>query len=301
MKHEIIPAQSTVLATTTNADASFIEAFLSEKSAGTRATYEHSIRLFFEFIGKPLQSAVRKDATAYRDWLKTKYASAHSVKLHVNVVKSLFSFGVATNYLATNVFAAIKTASTSELVERILDEEDVLKLISAPAKKRDQLILRLLYAAGLRVSELCALKWADLKDDKGQGVLHVTHGKGDKERFVTLSDATYKRLKEYAGAFGQPADDYIFRSQVTTRAGVAHDGQLTRNTVHTIVKAAALRAGVDASVSAHWLRHSHASHAIDRGAKMVTVRDTLGHASIATTNKYLHGKRGESSALSLAV
>lgn len=300
MQTEITTAESHTLATT-NADASFVEAFLSEKSAGTRATYEHSIKRFFEFMGKPLQIVVRTDATAYRDWLKSQYASAHSVKLHMNVVKSLCSFGVATNYLSTNVFAAIKTASTSELVERILDEESVLKLISAPTKRRDQLILRLLYAAGLRVSELCNLTWGDLKDDNGVGVLHVTHGKGDKERFITLSEATTKRLAEHAGAFGQPAADYIFRSQVTERAGVVTGGQLTRNTIHKIVKSAAKSAGVDASVSAHWLRHSHASHAIDRGAKMVTVRDTLGHASIATTNKYLHGKKGESSALSLAV
>jgi integrase/recombinase XerD len=137
-----------------------------------------------------------------------------------------------------------------------------------------------------------------LSDD---GVLHIRSGKGQKSRFITLSEATNKRLAEYAGAFGQPDTDYIFRSQVTERDGNPHDGRLSEVQIHRIVKSAALRAGVDNATSAHWLRHSHGSHALDRGASVVTVRDTLGHASIATTNKYLHGKRGESSALSLAV
>jgi integrase/recombinase XerD len=78
-------------------------------------------------------------------------------------------------------------------------------------------------------------------------------------------------------------------------------GRLDETAVHRIVKIAAQVAGISADASAHWLRHSHASHSLDRGASLVTVRDTLGHSSIATTNKYLHSKRKDSSALHLAV
>ena len=129
--------------------------------------------------------------------------------------------------------------------------------------------------------------------------MHVRQGKGQKDRFITLSDETHKRLLAYRARHG--ADTYIFTSQLKARAGVQHDGRLRRMQIHRIVKRAAHCAGVNEEASAHWLRHAHGSHALDRGASLVTVRDTLGHASIATTNKYLHGKRGESSALSLAV
>jgi integrase/recombinase XerD len=100
---------------------------------------------------------------------------------------------------------------------------------------------------------------------------------------------------------GHAGDKYIFTSQVKKREGVPHDGRLSEMQIHRIVKDAAKRAGISPDASAHWLRHSHGSHALDRGASIVTVRTTLGHTNIATTKKYLHGKRGESSALHLGV
>ena len=95
-------------------------------------------------------------------------------------------------------------------------------------------------------------------------------------------------------------DDCIFQSQVKQK-GDKIDRRLDESQVHRIVKKAAKDAGLSPAASAHWLRHSHASHSLDRGASIVTVRDTLGHSSIATTNKYLHSKRKDSSALHLAV
>lgn len=78
-------------------------------------------------------------------------------------------------------------------------------------------------------------------------------------------------------------------------------GALDETMIHRIVKAAAVRAGIQGNVSAHWLRHSHASHALDRGANIALVRDTLGHSSLAVTSRYTHAKPNESSALHLAV
>src|SRR4030095_14714644 len=184
---------------------------------------------------KPLQAVTLEDAVNYHAHLKETYASPYSVKLHINVAKSLFAFAVSLNYLVTNVFAPIKPDATPEVThKRILTEEEVLRLIDAPGRERDKLILRLLYAAGLRVSELCNLVWDDLSKD---GVLHVRIGKGQKDRFITLSDATHDRLKKWrarhAGA------KYIFTSQVTEREGVAHDGRLGSAQIHRIIKRAA--------------------------------------------------------------
>lgn len=288
----------TTITTPDRTDASFIDLFISTKrSERTRTAYRHSITMLLDFVGKPLQAVTLEDAVAYHAHLRHTYPALSSIKLHMDIAKSLFDFGVDLNYLRTNLMKVIKTDTPPSITDkRILTEEEVLRLIDAPKRQRDKLILRLLYAAGLRVSELCDLTWGDLSKD---GVLHIRNGKGQKSRFVTLSDATHKRLVAFAGAIERTG--YIFTSQVTQRAGKAHDGRLSAMQIHRIVKKAAKSAGVSADASAHWLRHSHGSHALDRGASVVTVRDTLGHASIATTNKYLHGKRNESSALHLAV
>ena len=108
---------------------------------------------------------------------------------------------------------------------------------------------------------------------------------------VLLSANTWATLGEIRG--GGVPDAPVFRS----RKG----GPLDQSAVHRIVKAAAERAGLSAEVSAHWLRHAHASHSLDRGAPIHLVQQTLGHASVATTGRYLHARPTESSAKYLAV
>ena len=285
--------ESTQLSTA-HSDDMLIKLFVETKrSEKTRIQYRHSVTMLCGFTGKPLQALTLQDALLYLAWLKTRYGSPHSIKLHVNVAKALCSFGVKLNYLRTNVFAPVKTDVAPEVThKRILTEEQVLKLIDAPRRQRDKLLLRLVYAAGLRVSEVCGLVWGDLLLN---GVLHIRQGKGQKERFVTLSDGMVERLTAHRGDAAD--NDPLFPSQMETKNG----RHLYPSMVHRIVKSAAVAAGLSGDASAHWLRHSHASHSLDRGATLVTVRDTLGHSSIATTNKYLHSKRQDSSALHLAV
>lgn len=278
------------ITTSADNDQMLVQMFVATKrSANTQTQYSHSIAMLLGFVGKPLGAMTLQDAVDYHTWLKEQYKSAHSVKLHINVAKALCAFGVKLNYLRTNVFAVIKPDATPEVThKRILTEEQTFKLIDAPERQRDKLLLRLVYAAGLRVSEVCGLVWGDLLLN---GVLHIRKGKGQKERFVTLSDSMVDRLNTHRNGAGP--DEPIFVSQ--------KGGRLDETAVHRIVKSAAAAAGVSPEASAHWLRHSHASHALDRGASLVTVRDTLGHSSIATTNKYLHSKRSDSSALHLGV
>ena len=275
------------------ADMRLIQLFIDTKrSRHTRTQYAHSIKKLTGFLDKPLNAVTLEDAVAYHKRLKKEFKSANSIKAHISVAKSLFAFGVKLNYLRTNVFAAIKTDNPPEVThKRILTEEEVLGLINAPKKQKNRILLRLIYAAGLRVSELCNLTWSCLL---ANGTLHIMHGKGQKDRFITLSEDLIKRLEKYKlTQVYSKAEDFIFPTRLGKRS---HESQ-----VHRIVKDAAEIAGLDPAASAHWLRHSHASHALDRGASLVTVRDTLGHSSIATTNKYLHSKRKDSSALHLAV
>lgn len=287
---EIIRYEPTEITAAADSDIMLVRLFVETKrSPLTRNRYAHSVDMLQGYMGKPLASLTLQDAVNYHSFVKARYASLHSVRLHINIAKGLCAFGLKLNYLRTNVFAVIKPDSAPEVThKRILTEEQALKLIEAPKRLRDKLMLRLMYAAGLRVSEVCGLVWGDLF---ANGVLHIRNGKGQKERFVTISDSMVERLTAFRSEASDDAP--MFRSQ--------KGAQLVESAVHRVVKTAAERAGISGEASAHWLRHSHASHALDRGASIVTVRDTLGHSNIATTNKYLHSKRQDSSALHLAV
>ena len=128
---------------------------------------------------------------------------------------------------------------------------------------------------------------------KGEGAGQITvFGKGGKTRVVLLSHDTWAELIALEGEDG--ADDPVFAS----RKGKGH---LHPSQVNRIVRAAGKRAGIEAPVSPHWLRHAHASHALDRGAPIHLVQATLGHASVATTGKYLHARPEDSSARYLGI
>jgi integrase/recombinase XerD len=142
-----------------------------------------------------------------------------------------------------------------------------------------------LYFAGLRVSEACSLKWRNLHFRGTAGQVSV-FGKGGKTRSITLPESLWSELISLRGAAG--AESPVFPS----RSGRVLD----RGRVRMIVRLAAQRAGITGPVSPHWLRHAHASHALDHGAPLHLVQATLGHSSIATTSGYLHARPGDSSA-----
>ena len=207
-------------------------------------------------------------------------------------MKSLLSFGAKLGALPFNVGAALrKPAARDTLADRILTEDETAKML-ALTEGRDHVLIRLLYAGGFRVSEVVGLRWADLAD-ANDGALFVTvHGKGDKTRTIRVSTKTANLVR--AMRADAPASAFVF-------PGRARNGSTSAVQAWRIVRAAAKRAGIEKAVSPHFLRHSHASHAIERGAKVTCVRDTLGHSSIAVTDRYAHARPGESSGDVLAV
>jgi integrase/recombinase XerD len=164
----------------------------------------------------------------------------------------------------------------NKLAARILSEEDALRVLQAPRLPRDQAILRLLYSGRLRVSEVCSLQWRHVQP-RGAGRQVSVYGKGQKTRIVPMSKAAFHTLIILKPASAQ-SDNYVFVSQ---RAG-----RLTTNGVYRIVRKAGKACGL-LKLSPHWLRHAHAGHALERGASVAIVRDTLGHSSLAVTNRYL--------------
>jgi integrase/recombinase XerD len=201
-------------------------------------------------------------------------------------VKSLLTFAVKIGYCAFNVGAVVHLPPVvNVLAERILTEEQVIRLIALERVPRNHALLRLLYLAALRVSEVCKLRWRSCMPWRGAGQITVI-GKRDKVRSVLLPACMWSELVALRGDTGD--DEPMFRSR--------QGGPLDPMSVHRIVKAAARRAGLPAGVSPHWLRHAHCSHALERGASPALVRDTAGHADLRTTSVYSHAVPDDSSA-----
>src|SRR3954469_7586349 len=247
-------------------------------SPHTRRNYRRQAARFLAFVNRPLAAVRLGDVQAYLDSLQ-EAAPATRANV-VAALKSLFSFAQETGYLRFNLGKVLKAPPVKNtLAERILDEAAVHRMLALETSARNRALLTLLYGGGLRISEVTGLRWRDLSERDGAGQVTV-YGKGGKTRVVLLSTGTWMLLAGLRGAAGPDAP--VFRS----RKG----GRLDQSAVHRIVKAAAARAGLSAEVSAHWLRHAHASHSLDRGAPIHLVQQTLGHASVATTGRHLHAR-----------
>jgi site-specific recombinase XerD len=276
-----VPAQAT-------RDDQVLALWLHGRSPHTARAYRADVTGFGLFVGRPLREITLGDVQAYSDALSGLAPATRGRRLAA--VKSLFSFAQRIGYITFNVTAAVQApAIKNVLAERILPEPDVHRMIALEPDTRNRLLLRLLYAGGMRVSELCGLSWRDAQPsgDAGQVTLF---GKGGKTRTVLLTVATWREL---AVRRDDNADAPIFVSQ--------KGGPLSPVQAWRVVRAAARRAGIEGDVSPHWLRHAHASHALDRGAPIHLVQATLGHADLRTTSKYTHARPTDSSARYLGI
>ncbi len=270
-------------------DAQLVVLWLHGRSPHTQRAYRSDVKRFLAFVDTPLHEVTLADVQRFADSLLGLAPASRGRTL--SAVKSLLAFGHRIGYLAFDVGRPLRLPrQKNRLAERILSESDVHRLLALEPPRRNRVLLRLLYAGGFRVSELCALTWRDARERGDAGQVAVS-GKGGKTRVVLLSSATWQELTVLRD--GADADAPIFRS----RKG----GHLDPSQILRIVRAAARRAGIRAQVSPHWLRHAHASHALDRGCPIHLVQATLGHESVATTGRYLHARPTDSSARYLAV
>jgi integrase/recombinase XerD len=259
----------------------------------TSQAYGADWRAFRSFTDKPLRMLTVPDLQAFSVSLAGMQPTSRGRRL--SAIKSLITLAHETGYLPFDVGAPIKLPAIKDtLTERIMTEEQVQRLLwltDAPERRgrfirRNACLLRLLYGAGLRISEACGLLWRDVTERGDSGQINV-FGKGGKTRVILLPAALFQRVCDLRTR-DSGEDSPVFRSR--------EGGPLDRSQVHRIVKAAAKRAKLPAAVSAHFLRHSHASHALDRGAPVHVVQTTLGHASLSTTTRYSHARPGDSSA-----
>jgi len=281
-----------------HSDERLVRLWLHGKSEATREAYLSDLSKFASFTGgKPLRAVTLADVQEFADDLSELLAPASQARA-LDALKSLFSFGHQVGYLPFDVGRPVKLPSLRDRrAERILSADDVHSMIAHARKGRDRALIRTLYIGGLRVAEAVGLRSGDLvaREEVGGGQIGI-FGKGSKTRPVLVPEGLFSELS----ALAPPDPDApLFRSQKNGPDG--RPRAITARQAERLVKDAARRAGLKnaSSVSPHWLRHAHASHAMDRGAKIHLVQATLGHSDISTTGKYLHARPDESSALYL--
>lgn len=277
------PRRTAVVPVQAETDTQLVALWLHGRSPGTQRAYAADIAAFRAHVARPLPAVTLGDVQGFADAL-ARLATATQAR-RLSAVKSLLTFGHRAGYLHVNVGAALRLPKVKgTLAERILDMDAVLLMLALERNPRDKALLRLLYLGGLRISEACGLRVRDLQPNGDAGQATV-FGKGGKTRVVLLKASLWTDL---ARLRGPDPDAAVFRS----RQG---GGALDPSQAHRIVKRAAKRAELSDQVSAHWLRHAHVSHALDRGAPIHLVQATVGHGSLATTSRYAHARPTDSS------
>jgi site-specific recombinase XerD len=284
-----VSSSVTLVPSAADDDSRVVALWLHGRPVETQRAYRREGARFRAFVGTSLATVTLGDVQAYADTLVDLAPSSQGRAL--GAVKSLLAFAHRLGYLPFDVGRAVRVPSRRDsLAQRILSEAEVHRLLVLETDPRNRVLLRFLYASGVRVSEAVGVCWRDMttRDEDGQVTVH---GKGGKTRHILLPPPIWRELIALRGDAEPEAP--LFRSQ---RGGHLHPSQVLR-----IVKAAARRAGLSGAESPHWLRHAHASHALDRGAPIHLVQATLGHSSVATTGRYTHARPTDSSARYLAL
>ena len=267
----------------TESDRTIINSWLNGKSKNTAKSYMRTMENMFAHIGKTLVTITLADL---QDWQASLTGADNTLKAQVNTVKSLFTFLYDMELTQRNVgVRLIAPEGRGRNDSHILTEADIEKIIGATTKPRDKALIRILYATGGRIGEVCSMKWCDVEQTTTGGQVQL-FGKGSKDRIVRFSPTIWNEFKSLRHGAGDNAP--VFLSQ--------KGGHLDPSQAWRIVRAAAVRAGISGNVSPHWFRHCHASHALAQGATLAAVRDTLGHSHVGITDMYVHAKTGDSSA-----
>jgi integrase/recombinase XerD len=266
-------------------DQNIVALWLAQRPPTTLRSY----RLAFRYLqiaapGVELQDIRLPHLQAFVQSLRGMQPSSQATV--IAAIQSLFGFAYKIGYLPTNPAVLLKRpAHPNNISERIVGEADIRRLVALTTNPRDAVLLRLAYVSGLRIAELSALTWRCLGPRESGGVLSVI-GKGSRLRHIFLPEHMWTPLMALRNGAADDAPVFLSRERKP----------LAKQTMHHIVKQAAKRAGLPPTFSMHWCRHAHASHAMDHGAPIHLVQQTLGHASLGTTARYVHCKPGTSSA-----
>lgn len=259
----------------------------------TLEAYERDLTSFLEYMSDKqgittLDQVDRVHIVNYLMFLRESGRASSTVARTMTSIRSFFKFLVREQILAADPSIYMDTPKTDKKLPKVMNLEEVERLLDAPQVKepagiRDKAMLELLYASGIRVSELVSLNVGDL--NLGMGFVRCI-GKGSKERIIPLGRIALDWLDRYI----QTARPKLLKGRLREQALFVNrnGGRMTRQGFWKIIKQYGKEANIDKDITPHMLRHSFATHLLENGADLRAVQEMLGHSDISTTQIYTH-------------
>lgn len=261
-------------------------------SANTRQAYERDLRLFCKTLGFKNSDALinvsREQITGYMTQLKEKGLAAATIARKLAAIKAFYRFMTAEGYMDANPAEVVEAGTKGIKLPRVLSEDEVVRLLNQPDITtaegfRDRTMLEVLYATGMRVSELINLTLERV--DLNMNYI-IAFGKGSKERIVPLGSVAAEFLQHYLEKVRPKLTHAGRNTNIVFLAFGGHE--LTRQRFWQIIRAYGRKANINKALTPHILRHSFATHLLDNGADLRSVQELLGHSDISTTQIYTH-------------
>lgn len=275
----------------------FVEYLTVERglSKNTLESYERDLHTFQAFLAESAQCAVEDvqqvHVVAYLSHLHDIGRANATISRNLASIRSFFNLLIAEGFIRHDPTAHVETPKIEKKLPRVLTPEEVERLLQAPIQRypggfRDYAMLELLYATGIRVSELVSLNCGDIH--LSSGFLRCI-GKGDKERIIPVGEYALHAMHTYLEVMRprlvrQPNVEAMFLNH--------HGTRMSRQGFWKILKKYAQEAKILKDITPHTLRHSFATHLLERGADLRAVQEMLGHADISTTQIYTHVTKG---------
>jgi len=285
-------------------------------SLNTTLSYGRDLELFAKFLAPKKTTFENVGAADVKDYLydlhKQKLRSA-SVARKISTVKNFYKFLANENVIETSPMLYVQAPKSDSKLPKFLSEEEVFKMLNFINSDKSEFgiklscMLEILYASGLRVTELVSLPISAIKENltkNGEKTLQnylIVNGKGNKERLAPLNKSAIKMLLEYLDLrkkLGQEKSKWLFvgivraskkEGEIKIRNYALEDAHITRQRLHQMLKELAVKVGIDQSrVHPHVIRHSFASHLLNSGVDLRILQELLGHTNISTTEIYTH-------------
>ncbi|MCD6274789.1 MAG: site-specific integrase, partial [Candidatus Aenigmarchaeota archaeon] len=242
-------------------------------SPKTIKSYIHYNKDFLGYVRKKPNEITNEDVKDYLFYLvEEKEVSASTLNTVINALK--FYYG---EVLKRGFVYELKRPKKDKKLPVVLNQEEISKILSSITNIKHRLILMLIYSAGLRVSEVVKLKPGDIDDERK--LIHIKGGKGRKDRYTMLSEVATEMIRRYLKEYGQSI--WLFSSQDKEK-------HITTRTVEKIFSNACKKANIKKNATVHSLRHSFATHLLERGTDLRYIQELLGHKSSKTTEIYTH-------------
>lgn len=256
-------------------------------SKNTKEAYEKDLILFANFLNnKSILSITTNDIKNYIKYLNDTGKKDKTIARKIVSIRTFFDYLMKEKLISINPCEKIETPKIRKTLPKTLNEKEVLKLLSIKPKTakeyRNKAMIELMYATGLRVSELVNLEINDINliDDYVR-----VYGKGKKERIIPMANITVEIMDEYINVYRNS----LLKGYLTDKVFISSYGKgITRQGFFKIIKKQAKEVGIEKDFSPHTLRHSFATHLLENGADLRSIGEMLGHENIKTTQIYTH-------------